>query len=133
MGAWGYDVLSNDYVLDYLDEYMDNADFDMGLSYLRRSIPTVAESLLHRRDEYSLLLGVAMVDASVNGVDSSLLGSYPSSPYSKLFQRIENVDLSRYLPQAREAVEDLIDTEAEGWNDPEERLQIYYAYQDRLR
>lgn len=122
MGAWGVKVLQNDYACD-------------DLSIFLKSDPTrqFVYSLFNG-DEHQVLLGIAIVDASINGVDESLLGGWGDYPEEgkEFFMGLTADPLTDMVSEAKGRLNKLIDSGAETWRDPAERMDIYYAYQDRL-
>ena len=81
MGAWSEEVLENDTALDL-----------MGDMALCKDIKGKVKSLLHN-GEYvdEILLAVAIVDTSLNGVDESILGFLYE--YEEWFQRLKEAPM----------------------------------------
>ena len=66
MGAWGIEILNNDRAMDLIDSLTE-----MKSSSLR----VVIGILLNSVDEEEAMLGVAIVDAALNGVDKRIIGN----------------------------------------------------------
>ena len=65
MGAWGTGILENDRTLDlmrYISEMNDSSLFAM------------TSVLVDSRSEEEAMLGVAIIDAAINGIDEDILG-----------------------------------------------------------
>ena len=122
MGAWGVKVLQNDYACDDLSIFLKSDP-------TRRFVYS-----LFSGDEYQVLLGVAIVDASINGVDESLLGGWGDYPKEskQFFKGLKSDPLKDMVSEAVSNLKRLINYGAEGWRDPEKRMEIYYAYLNRL-
>lgn len=122
MGAWGVKVLQNDYANDDLSTFL-KSDPVHHFVYS-----------LFQGDEFQVLLGIAIVDASINGVDYKLLGSWGDYPEEgeAFFTHLKDNPLTDLVTEATGMLDRLIDSGAEGWREPEKRMEIYYAYQDRL-
>lgn len=115
MGAWSEEVLENDTALDL-----------MGDMALCKDIKGKVKSLLHN-GEYvdEILLAVAIVDTSLNGVDESILGFLYE--YEEWFQRLKEAPMEdlrkdaiaalhfvqendkNWLPKYREARKNILD------------------------
>lgn len=92
MGAWSEEVLENDTALDL-----------MGDMALCKDIKGKVKSLLHN-GEYvdEILLAVAFVDTSINGVDKSILGFLYE--YEEWFQRLKEAPMEDLRKDAIEAL-----------------------------
>lgn len=129
MGAWGVKVLQNDYALDAL--YKVDA--------LTTGVYDFAKSLLTNEHNYKAghlnLLGIAIVDASINGLDYTLFSSKDTMyGYSWWFKSLEIYPLLDLVPLAREAIVKCIEAGVSEWakDCQEDRMRIYETYRDRL-
>lgn len=66
MGAWGTGILDNDRVMDLMPYIIDMSD---------SSLFAMVSVLLSSRNEDEAMLGVAIVDAALNGADEEIMGS----------------------------------------------------------
>ena len=126
MGAWGYQVMSNDYNCDTLTSFLTEDP-----------VHRLVDSLFAQRDdEHALLLGVAIVDASINGVDEKLLGGFGDYPNEgkEFFYSLAQNPLTGYISSARSAIDRLIYTGVDDWSEDVqyERMNLYLTYQNRL-
>jgi len=125
MGAWGYKVLQNDYACDQLSRYLTTDP-------LRNFVL----SLFDDGDEFDIMLGVAIVDASINGVDQELLGGW--GDYQKegeeFFKNLSSEPLTDLVPDAIRELKRCIQYGTDDWNDDisDNRMNLYYTYLDRL-
>ena len=77
MGAWSYEVLSNDSALDM-----------MGDLCVSKNIKTDIYNILHEKhDTHEFLLAVEIVDVSLNGINEEILGGLYD--YEGWFKNIE--------------------------------------------
>ena len=67
MGAWGYQVLSNDCALDTISELSEDAVM------LRQQLYDIMHKKSYVED---MLLAVAIIDASINGLDAEIFGCF---------------------------------------------------------
>ena len=125
MGAWGYTVLQNDYACDELSSYLK-------LDPLRRFVWTLLDS----DDEHTKLLGIAIVDASINGVDETLLGGWGDYPNEgkAFFNSLQDEPLTDLVGDAARELKRLIRQGTDDWveDSREPRMNLYYTYLDRL-
>ena len=115
MGAWSEEVLENDTALDL-----------MGDMALCKDIKGKVKNLLHDVEYVDeILLAVAIVDTSLNGVDKSILGFLYE--YEEWFQRLQETPMEdlrkdamaalhfvqendkNWLPKYREARKNILD------------------------
>lgn len=79
MGTWGYKVLENDAVLDVLYNISNKANGDR-----KNALYKYTENVLKTRfdsKEHEIVLGMALVDAYVNGADKRILGGHGDTFY----------------------------------------------------
>lgn len=136
MGAWGHKVLSNDRTLDYLALFRDEDKYDPAniVAFLNDlcNNPDYGEG---EADEEGLLLYAAIVDASINGPDTSILGSYAYDTFSKMFWEWLTLNpLTDYVDAAISAVDTLIAYGVDDWveSSQQKRMDLYYKLKDRL-
>ena len=135
MGSWGVKVLESDAALNALDDLL----FDL-LSGKDDALKNNISKLLNDNKDECIMLGVAIVDASINGVDHRLLsdtanawGDYPEIG-EKFFTVIQENPLTEYRATAISDLSNLISQRAYNWNSDvkQERMALYYTYLDRL-
>lgn len=125
MGAWGVKVLENDYALDDLDDFLSNDP-------TRHFVKTLFSNY---NDEFALILGAAIVDASINGVDTDILGSLANSKeYKKFFYELHDNPLTDLVPEAIDAVKRCIHNGVSHWskNSQYSRNELYQILFERL-
>lgn len=125
MGAWGVKVLQNDYVLDALHK----------VDALTIGVYDFAKDLLTKDSIHLTLLGVAIVDASINGLDYTLFSSKGTMyGYSWWFKSLETYPLLDLVPLAKESIVKCIEAGVSEWakDCQEDRMRIYETYRDRL-
>lgn len=129
MGAWGVKVLQNDCALDALHK----------VDTLTTGVHDFAKSLLANEHDYKAghlnLLGVAIVDASINGLDYTLFSSKDAMyGYSGWFKSLETYPLLDLVPLAKESIVKCIEAGVSEWakDCQEDRMRIYETYRDRL-
>ena len=84
MGAWGYRILENDEALDTMDELNKMLDNPL----IKENICYRIEYLLNSSENLDdILLCIGLIDASINGTDVNILGSYDY--YNNLFNYIK--------------------------------------------
>lgn len=133
MGTWGYRVLHNDYVLDELYDYFNKEyDYDVELFVHHLFTFSPKQNSGHRK-----LLGVAIVDASINGCDRNLLGlDYGTlDKYTSFFANVLPLHpLYNLVPDALIAIDECIADGVDGWAQDcqEPRMQLYHTYMRRL-
>lgn len=140
MGAWGYRVLENDEALDTLariDTLLDEkGEYREGYLVVESSLFTDVKTLLESKDEHNKLLGVCLVDTVVNSPDYNLIASNARSCYNhRTFFNVASQmkSLSMLKEEALKAIDELIDERATTWNNPKDRLEIYYVFRHRLK
>jgi hypothetical protein len=125
MGAWGYKVLQNDYACDELSRYLTTDP-------LRNFVL----SLFDNGDQFEILLGVAIVDASINGADPELLGGWGDyqEEGKEFFNNLPTDPLTDLVPDAVRELKRCIKSGTDDWSTDtaEERMDLYYTYLDRL-
>ena len=132
MGAWGHKVLSNDRALDYLALFRDEDKYDPA------NIAAFLNDLYNNPDygdEEGLLLYAAIVDASINGPDTSILGVYDYDTFSKMFwEWLTLHPLTDFVDNAISAVDTLIVYGVDDWveSSQQKRMDLYYKLKERL-
>ena len=125
MGAWSYEVLSNDSALDM-----------MGDLCVSKNIKTDIYNILHEKhDTHEFLLAVEIVDVSLNGINEEILGGLYD--YEGWFKNIEKNPMEDLREDAIHVIKFIQETEEEhgGWvNDVKKnRKQLLIKIENRLR
>lgn len=125
MGAWSYEVLSNDSALDMMGELSDSKD-----------IKTDIYNILHGEyDTDEFLLAVEIVDISLNGIDENILGGFFN--YKGWFQNIEKNPMEDLREDAIHVIKFIQETEEKyvEWVDDvkEDRKQLLIKIENRLK
>lgn len=128
MGAWGIEILNNDRAMDLIDSLTE-----MKSSSLR----VVIGILLNSVDEEEAMLGVAIVDAALNGVDKRIIGN---EEYYQWFGRLNKKvrrDAYHYKATARNTIKRVEENSNyfADWNDDcrqRRRIMVDQIY-DRLK
>ena len=121
MGAWSYEVLSNDSALDKMLHLEDSNN--------------IKEDVLKIFDGYSdideKLLAVEIVDVSLKGVDESILGGFYE--YEEWFKAIEKVPMNDLLLKAIRTIK-YIKEHDKGWipDVREQRMELLETIEGRL-
>lgn len=123
MGAWGYEVLSNDSALDEMST-LEELSGDELYEYVNRLLDG-SEPHQH----YELLLGVELIDISLNGIDASILGYV--GEYRNWLNSIVGSDLKLLKSKAITQFNWLW-THDDGWVNPDERKAVLLKIRDRL-
>lgn len=125
MGAWSYEVLSNDCALDMMGDLVDS-----------KNIRNDVYNILHGNcytDEF--LLAVEIVDISLNGIDEEILGGLYD--YEDWFKNIERNPMEDLREDSIRVIQFIRETEEKhgGWiNDvKEDRKQLLIKIENRLR
>lgn len=140
MGAWGYRVLENDEALDTLSRIDPLLDEEGELRkcscVIESSLFTDVKTLLSCKDNHNKLLGVCLVDTATNSPDYTLISDNPRScdGHRTFFNVASQMkSLSMLKEEALKAIDELIDERATTWNNPKDRLEIYYVFRHRLK
>ena len=125
MGAWSYEVLSNDSALDM-----------MGDLCVSKNIKADIYNILHgKHDTHEFLLAVEIVDVSLNGINEEILGGLYD--YECWFKNIEKNPMEDLREDAIHVIKFIQETEEKhgGWvNDvKEDRKQLLIKIENRLR
>lgn len=91
MGAWGVNVMENDRVLDTMYEIVGRTDFS-----------EVVRDLIDSSYVEKQLLGVEMVDISLNGIDETILGCLYD--YEEFFNKVSKNPMNDLLGLAKETL-----------------------------
>ena len=125
MGAWSYEVLTNDYALDLMGDLEDSKD-----------IKTDIYNVLHGEwwGTHEFLLAVEIVDISLNGIDEDILGSFYG--YKDWFKKIEQTPMEDLKDDAIHVIKFIQKVEEEhgGWVEDckEPRKQLLAKIEKRL-
>ena len=128
MGAWGYKPFENDTSLDQLYDFLETLlKSPQTRSFIKGYVSTLLD--IQNQEESCLLMGVAMVDASINKSDLDILGDI--SAYNVLYHLPK---LTELIPQALEVLDYLIAQGVDDWADAvqQDRMNLYYTYKKRL-
>lgn len=120
MGAWGYEVLSNDRALDTMYDLIDSKN-------LKEDI----EKLLEYGDREEMVLACEIVDISINGIDEKILGNLYE--YEDFFESIQNKSMIDLKLKALEKIR-YIQRYDNGWIDrvKEQRANLLNEIENRL-
>lgn len=120
MGAWSYEVLSNDRALDTMSELEDSKD-----------IKAEVEKLLDDGDTDEKVLACEIVDISINGVDEKILGGLYE--YEEFFKKIQNNSMTNLRLKAFEVIR-YVQKHDGGWIDEvkEQRVDLLRQIENRL-
>lgn len=153
MGAWGYRILENDYVLDSLTKidpfYNIEREKLEGNNIHLYSLASIAKQavivenrlfiqlkvMLVSDYEYDKLLAVGLIDSAINQPDYNLFTSQIElcGHMSFLNAVADMKSLSMLKDEALKAIDELIDEGATSWDSPKDRLEIYYVFRHRLK
>ena len=135
MGTWGYQVLQNDYVLDELYDYFaGTTGYNVEL-FVNHLFDVKLDS--DPNGDHRKLLGVAIVDASINGCDRDLLGleyGMLDKCTSFFVNELPLHPLYDLVPNALISIDECIAAGVDGWTQDcqEPRMQLYHTYKTRL-
>ncbi len=120
MGAWSYEVLSNDRALDTMWDLVDSKN-------LKEDIL----ELLENGDIDEKVLACEIVDISINGVDEDILGSLYE--YEEFFKSIQNNPMADLKLKAFETIEYVQEHDG-GWIDKikEQRMNLLMEIKERI-
>lgn len=121
MGAWSYEVLTNDAALDM-----------MGELEICGNLKDYLYDILHGESYIEeFLLAVEIIDISLNGIDETILGSFYD--YEDWFKEVEKMDLNDLKDDAIHVVE-YVQQKDYGWTDDViyERRQMLKRIEKRL-
>lgn len=120
MGAWSYEVLSNDRALDTMWDLADSKN-------LKGDIIELLES----GDTDEKVLACEIVDISINGVDKEILGSLYE--YEEFFEKIQNNPMTDLRLKAFEMIR-YIQKHDGGWIDgvKKQRADLLKKIENRL-
>ena len=91
MGAWSFEVLSNDRALDVMSELEDSKD-----------IKADVEKLLDDGDTDEKVLACEIVDISINGINEEILGNLYE--YEEFFKSIQSKPIAELRLKAFETI-----------------------------
>lgn len=120
MGAWSFEVLSNDRALDTMSELEDSKD-----------IKADVEKLLDDGDTDEKVLACEIVDISINGVDEKILGDLYEC--EEFFKKIQNNSMTDLRLKAFEVIR-YVQKHDGGWIDEvkEQRVDLLRQIENRL-
>lgn len=130
MGSWDVTVLDNDQTLGNMSDFFNGAF---------QNLTDFVDYLFDHPDDHNnnQLLGVAIVDASLNGYDKKLLGlncSLWDYKYVIFFEWLTLHPLTQYRDKALEIIDACIAEGVDDWSTEvqAERMDIYTAFKERL-
>ena len=121
MGAWSYEVLSNDSALDMLSDMEDSKN--------------ITEDIIKILDEDTCvdekLLAIEIIDISLNGIDEEILGGIYE--YENWFKEIEKKPMNDLLTKAIQNIR-YIKEHDDGWVErvKEQRKELLIKIENRL-
>ena len=120
MGAWSYEVLSNDRALDTMWDVVDSKN-------LKEDII----KLLDNGDTDEKVLACEIVDISINGVNEEILGGLYE--YEEFFEKIQDNPMTDLILKAFETIR-YIQKHDGGWLDEvkEQRADLLRKIENRL-
>ena len=120
MGAWSYEVLSNDRALDTMWDLVDSKN-------LKEDII----KLLENGDTDEKVLACEIVDISINGVDEEILGGLYE--HEEFFKKIQNNPMTDLRLKAFETI-GYVQEHDGGWIDEvkEQRADLLRKIRERL-
>lgn len=120
MGAWSYEVLSNDRALDTMLDLVDSKN-------LKEDIL----ELLKNGDIDEKVLACEIIDISINGIDEEILGDLYE--YEKFFEKIQNDPMTDLRLKAFEAIRYVQEHDG-GWIDElkEQMVDLLRKIENRL-
>lgn len=121
MGAWSYEVLSNDRALDIMMDLEDSKDIKADLLKIFDGYSDIDEKLL----------AVEIVDISLNGVDEDILGGVYE--YEDWFKEIEKTPMNDLLLKAIRTIKYIKEHDG-GWVErvKEQRMKLLDTIEKRL-
>ena len=121
MGAWSYEVLSNDRALDTMMDLEESKDIKADVIKLLDGYSSIDEKLL----------AVEIVDISLNGIDEDILGSLYE--YEDWFKEIEKTPMNDLLLKAIHTIK-YIKKHDGGWVEEvkEQRMELLNTIEKRL-
>lgn len=125
MGAWSYEVLTNDTALDMMGDLVNSQD-----------IKTDIHNILHGNCYTAeFLLAVEIVDISLNGIDEDILGGLYE--YEDWFKNIEKISMEDLREDAIHVIKFIQESEEKngGWvkEVKEDRKQLLIKIENRLK
>lgn len=120
MGAWSFEVLSNDRALDTMSELEDSKD-----------IKADVEKLLDDGDTDEKVLACEIVDISINGINEEILGSLYE--YEEFFKSIQSKPIAELRLKAFKTIRHVQKHDG-GWIDEvkEQRVDLLRRIENRL-
>jgi hypothetical protein len=121
MGAWSYEVLSNDSALDMLSDIEDSKN--------------ITEDIIKILDEDTCIdekvLAIEIIDISLNGIDEEILGGIYE--YENWFKEIEKKPMNDLLTKAIQNIR-YIKEHDDGWVErvKEQRKELLIKIENRL-
>jgi hypothetical protein len=120
MGAWSFEVLTNDSALDAMWNLKDSKD-----------VKSDVEKLLDDGDVEEKVLACEIVDISINGINEEILGGLYK--YEEFFRSIQNEPITELRLKAFETIR-YIQKHDNGWVDEvkEQRANLLRRIENRL-
>ena len=137
MGTWGPKILENDIVGNALCKvYKSDDDDDRIVLTPKEFVREMFNSEYEYYEEY--LLGIAIVDASINGVNLDVLDDEctwggDTDKIQKFFEALPSNPLVEFVDEAKEKLQKCISLDdLDDWKDQESRRFIYDFYLRRF-
>lgn len=120
MGAWSYEVLSNDRALDTMWDLVESKNLKDNIL-----------ELLENGDIDEKVLACEIVDISINGVDEEILGGLYE--YEEFFKSIQNNPMADLKLKAFETIEYVQEHDG-GWIDKikKQRMNLLMEIKERI-
>lgn len=120
MGAWSYEVLSNDRALDTMWDLVESKNLKDNIL-----------ELLENGDINEKVLACEIVDISINGVDEEILGGLYE--YEEFFKSIQNNPMADLKLKAFETIEYVQEHDG-GWIDKikKQRMNLLMEIKERI-
>ena len=136
MGTWGPKILENDIVGDALCKVYKSDDDDKIVITPKEFVREMFNSEYEYYEEY--LLGIAIVDASINGVNLDVLDDKctwggDTDKIQQFFEALPSNPLVEFVDEAKEKLQKCISLDdLDDWEDQEDRRFIYDFYLRRF-
>lgn len=135
MKAWGYKVLENETVYNKLlfaNMYKDGTFYADDMEENNKDINLYVANLLDEESADLLLLGIEIVDISINGVNPDILGdNYISDYYLK---EVQKHPLEGFVEKALTKLEIIRESDKlAGWFNPDKRKELLDIIEQRLK
>ena len=127
MGAWSHEVMCNDTVLDAMNAFKN---FEK-VENKEKMVKNIVSKSMFSDYIDEQLLGIALVDISMNGINEDLLGN--PCGYEYVFSEVEKMDLSSFKDSAVELLDFIIGNDYVWFGDSvEKRKKMLKTLKQRL-